>query len=269
MEVKQKMNKIGILSVMAILLLAVGVSAGTIVDVNMDVDSGIIDITADSDLGTDAEARTHFYGWGGFVGNFNADDNDGILDTLVGVSSKGTYSLTGFSFESSHNLGSKNNNDNKMVFDSWVQGETATMDIRMDNSPYQSQAERVSGRPMLFADSGCNANGYDMGYNMINTKRDDSYTNAETEVLLFGYGTGSLGKIKYGSNHFARGVGYNSNALDIRSGEVTATGDGFFSQYGRGDNSLEFNGFNLGSGNAQFIANFAGGFSGEYSIYAK
>lgn len=260
------MKKILILSLMLIVL--VGLVSATEVDVNMDVDSGMVNIDVDSMLGTDNEATSRFQGIGGFEGNFNSNDNnvDNLLNTLVSAKTTGTTLRSRFDFESSHNLGTRNSNDNKMLLSTWVEGETANMDLYLGNSLDQSQANRVGGKPMLYAED---TTGFWMGYNMVNTKRDDSYTNAVIDVTLEGAGTGLLGKTIYGSNHLARGVGYNTNALDVRDGEVVATGTGKFVQTGMGDNSLEMNGFTFGSGWGQFEANYVGGFGGQYSVKAK
>jgi len=253
---------------LAMIFIVIGTVAAATVDVDMDVDFGEVIIDSDSGVGTNAEARTRFRGFGGFVGNFNADDSDGIMDSLIGVVTKGITPWTRFEFDSMHNLGSSNNNDHKMEFYSWVDGETATMDIRIANSASQSQAERVSGRQMLSA-ADSTTFGYTMGYGLDILKRDDSNTKAYLDVSLFGVGTGNLGKTQYGSNHLARGVGYNNNALDVRDGEMSATGTGIFTQDAYGENSLEMNGFTFGSGYGSFIANFGGSLTGQYMTKAR
>ena len=267
---ERKMKKILLtgLTVFALIAMSGFVSAETIVNIDMDIESGFIDINADSDLGTDEEARSHFIGIGGFAGNYNAntDQTDELMDSLISVSTKGTAPRSRFEFESTHNLGSRNHNTHKMVFSSWVEGTDATMDMYLDNSPYQSQAERVSGSPMLTASD---VSSFGMGFTLANSERDDSYTNALSDISLIGMGSGSLGKTKWGSNHLARGIGYNQNAIDIRSGEVKATGSGTFSQYAFGDNSLEMNGFIFGSGNGLFTAHYGDSFEGNFVVKAK
>jgi hypothetical protein len=257
-----------VLSMVGVLMLLCGIVVATGVNVDMDVDSGQVTITADDDLGTDEESRTYFSGNGGFIGTFNANDEniDSIMSTLVRAGSKGTTSRTRFEFDSSHNLGDRNNNDNKMVFTSWTEGEGVTMDMYLHNTRYQSQAEREDGLPMI---SAFGYSGYDLGYTMANSKRDDSNTNAFIAVTLDGDGYGQLGKTKWGSNHLARGIGYNQNALDVRDGEAYAEGSGTFEQFGYGENSLKMNGFVLGSGSASFVASYAGGLGGTYSYYGK
>lgn len=255
--------------ILALMLVSMmGLVHATEVDIDMDVDSGNIELISSDDVGSDTESKIQFRAIGGFTGTLNANDDntDSIMNTLLDMQSKSTTIRSRFDFESSHNLGTANSNDNKMTFTSWVEGSDITMDLYTHNLLYQSQIERVGNNAMLTAADTTN---YWMGYEMINGKRDDSNVNAMISATLEGDGTGWLGKEQYGSNHLARGIGYNQDKLDVREGYVSATGNGQFIETAYGENSLTMNGFEFGSGWGQFVGQYSGSFSGKYSAYAK
>lgn len=261
------MKKVFVLTLM--LMMLVGLVSATDVSVETSSDSGLVDIEVKDDIGTDKESTSRFRAIGGFSSKYNANDDnvDSLLNSKIEATSLGTTTRTRFDFESSHNLGTQNSNDNKMVLSVFTEAENVAMNFDLKNTNYQSEALRLNSLPMITAED--NTGVYWMGYTMTNKKRDDSYRNALIDVYMEGTGSAALGKTQYGSNHLARGIGYNQNALDVRDGEVSATGNGVYLQTASGDNSLEMNGFTFGSGWAQFEADFIDGLSGQYSIKAK
>jgi len=261
MEINKMKRIIGVLVAM---LFCIGIAtAETSVDVNMDVDIGEVEISADN-----TEAGSHFYGIGGFSGNFNSVETlVNYLDTNVLVESTTGANLF---FNGFQELSGYTNN--KVTFESFAGGDTALMNNRFDNSHYVVQLARVDTSKDFLSASGSN---YGIGWR--NAISDDADESSYAQVELYGDGTGVFDTNQWHPTSIGR-YGWGSpdsiSAPDIQgyytpTNTVSATGNGQFVQSGFGENSLEMNGFIFGSGTGTFTAIFNGGFSGAYTIRAK
>jgi hypothetical protein len=84
----------------------------------------------------------------------------------------------------------------------------------------------------------------------------DGLATSSNSIVQWGMGNSDSGTLS--TTHYGGGTQ-----------SVTATGNGTYIQLGFGANDLNFNGFNLGAGNAQLIINFLGGVTGAYTMDAK
>jgi len=259
------MKKIGIIGVAMMLMCMSFAMAETIVDVDMDVESGFVEITANgidhSTWNTGSIGETNiFTGNGGFTGDYTVNDGTfGKLNSYININSKeygadfvmrDTQDFNILSANHDYNVvgnfyaHASGNDDRvamnlKSVGSMYVWSEATNRGIALQGSVIEKQA--------------------------WTTKNGDLQSN-----VYLGVDTNGLASI---SNQYAWGWGNRESGSsgDYGSGirTVSSTGDGTYTQSGFGANSLTFNGFNFGAGSASFIGAFTGGMTGPYSMSAS
>ena len=257
---KQKKLGVAFASVITILMLSAIAIATTEVDVDFDVGAGDVAVDVSNN-----EAQVGFHGVGGWTGNMNSIETGNYLDTdvLVESTAGANFNFGGFQKLSGYT-------DNKVAFESFASGSNALMNNRFDNSNYVVQLERVtSSKDFLSA----NGNSYGIGWQM-QIQDPTAYSSAGISAQLFGDGSGAFDTNQWhstatGNYGWGNPDGINSpNPAGYYTPQntVTATGTGVFDQAGWGDNSLEFNGFNAGSGSGSLNIGFSGGLTGTYNV---
>lgn len=255
------MNKIWIVFIVAIMSLT-SVMAISDVDVILDVDSGFIEVDV-----VDTNTDVNFKGMGQFEGYVIATGNsNGLFDTNVLVESVSGSSLN---FAGEQKL--FGHTDNKIKVESYVFGSQTLMNNRFDTSNYVVQFERVDTSKDLLKGIG------DFGIGFSMSVEGEESQSALTYVELIGSGMGRFDTNQWHSTAIGSYGWGNPDTINmpneagyyVPTNEVEAEGDGIFTQYGFGENSLNFNGFVLGSGTALITANYQDGIIGNFNMRAN
>ena len=256
-------NKILALFISLILMTSV-VLAVDIVDVDMNVSGGTVDITTN---GIDSSTwhpgqigeTNQFVGQGDFIGNYHVNNgNYGALNSFINVNSDTNGADFVMRDTQNFNIMSANHNNNVIGnFYAHASGNNnqVAMNLKSVGSMYVwSEATDPYWSPALQG-------------SLIQKEVWTTENSILKSDAYIGVSTTGLASISNG-NIWGWGNGETGSSGDYGGGlrSITATGNGNYLQSGYGQNSLIFNGFNFGSGSATLNANFNGGMSGVYSM---
>lgn len=252
----------------AVLLLSMmGIAAAVEnVDVYMDVDNGVVEITTN---GIDHSIwhpgsigqQNSLDAIGNFIGTYKATEgNYGALSSYVNVNAVGAGAYISMIDEQDFNVLSANHINNVTgVFFATAAGPNASMNLASVGSMYV-YAEATSP----YYEPGLQGQFIEKG---ISTKQNN-VTQSELYLSVNTNGIAFLSNSNiWGWSNSETGSSTTNYAGGIRA--VSATGDGAYTQTGYGADSLIFNGINFGAGSAVLLANFNGGMSGTYSMSAN
>lgn len=254
-----------LLSLVIGLLMVTSVLAVDIIDVDMDVNGGSIDITTNgidhSTLHPNQVGETNtFSGAGDFMGNYHANEGSyGALGSYINVNSNVNGADFIMTDTQNFNVLSGNHNNNVIGYfyaHSSGNDNQVAMNLKSIGSMYVwSEATNPYSLAPL------RGNLIEKG--VSTTKDGVPKTNLFLGVATDGIVTMSNSNI-WGWTNGETGTSSTNYGGGIRT--VSATGNGNYYQSGFGVNSLTFNGFNFGAGSATLGATFNGGMTGTYSM---
>lgn len=248
----------------------------TEIDINSSITNGsvVVDTTGSNvDLSIYTEGKDGTAWHPGNVGQFNTFDAEGAFTSHYSSASNGNYGILGSYVNAvgsadfvmtdiqDFNVMSGNHHYNTVgYFCAEAYGEDAAMNLKSIGSMYVwSEATNPCSQPSLRG-----------AYieKSVGVKTDSSLTAYLDMSVSTTSGIATIAN----SNIWGWGINENGTITSNYNGgtrNVSATGDGNYSQIAFGTSQLNFNGFNFGSGVAQLIADFVGGMSGTYTMDAK
>ena len=251
---------------LAVFFIAIGSVSGATVDIDMDVNGGMVDITTNgidhSTLHTGDIGQTNtFYGIGGFKGNYKSTEGSyGRLGSYINVDSKvngADFVMTDYQ---DFNVLSGNHNYN-------VEGNFYARASGNDGNVAMNPKSVGS----MYVWSEATNGGIALQGSVIEKEAWTTKDSTLKSRVYLGVSTDGLASISnsaaWGFGNYESGTSTSNYNGGTRT--VTATGDGIFTQIGLGANSLAFNGFDFGAGAATLSANFVGGMFGTYTMTAS
>ena len=251
------------IGILVAMLFCIGIaSASNVVDVDMDVNSGSVDIATNGfdhstwHPGSIGETNT-FSGLGDFEGNYHASEGSyGKLNSFINVNSDvfgAEFIMTDYQ---DFNILSANNNRNvEGYFSAYAGGsDNVAMNLKSVGSMYV-WSEATNG-------------GIALQGNLIEKRAWTTKDDIPKSGIYLEVGTTGLASISNSAAWGWTNGGIGSSSANYNGGTRTiiATGDGTYLQQGFGANSLNFNGFDFGAGSAELSATFFGGMSGTYAM---
>jgi len=250
----------------ALILLSVPAIAATIVDMDIDINNGKLDLTVYGiDTSTWHNGQTgetnELQATGDFKGTYKVNSgNYGALQSYVNLASDTSAEFIMEDWQDFNVMSANHNYNTNGYFYSRSAGNNAEMNIKSIGSMYVwSEATNPYWENSL--------KGNEIEKNAQTTQNGELIT--DLYMGVFTDGTAEM----YNSNIWGWTNGEHATSSTNYGGgtrTVQATGNGVFVEYGYGKNSLTFNGFTFGGGSsATFSSPFAGGMSGTYSMSAN